>query len=254
MASVFDAYDNNGELLYRRDNKVIDAKDVPDAVKEVVNANNIVDENGTIIVDKKNDAARKLNAEDQKALDEKTKTAEGGDTSEETSDTETPAAEQNSSDATPDEPDHTEEDSELSDDEEDEDEGDEDDDEDSEPEAPAPKPAPRRKKAAPAVKTPPFKSKVPQTKLGMGFPRKNGKTVDIFDGETPHTHVKLVGGHMVPLSTENFNARSEKEIENRLVELGFELLDFTDRGQGDLQNDLDVEEEDDSDGLSDDRP
>lgn len=55
---------------------------------------------------------------------------------------------------------------------------------------------------------------------GMGFPRKNGKTVDIFDSKTPHTHVKPVAGLMVPLSEENFNTKSDTQIMERLREMG----------------------------------
>lgn len=55
---------------------------------------------------------------------------------------------------------------------------------------------------------------------GMGFPRVNGKTVDIFDGKTPHTHVKNVGGHMVPLSKENYDTKTDVEILQRLKKLG----------------------------------
>lgn len=54
---------------------------------------------------------------------------------------------------------------------------------------------------------------------GMGFPRKNGKTVDIFSGE-PHTHVRYVAGVMVPLTKENHDTRSDLEIREKLVKLG----------------------------------
>lgn len=55
---------------------------------------------------------------------------------------------------------------------------------------------------------------------GMGFPRKNGKTVDVFDGKTPHTHVRFVANIMVPVSEENFNNRTDGEIIEKLRELG----------------------------------
>ncbi len=60
----------------------------------------------------------------------------------------------------------------------------------------------------------------------MGFPRKNGKTSDVFDINVPHTHLKLVGGITVPLSAENFKTKSEGQILKRLKELGFEPIDF----------------------------
>lgn len=71
-----------------------------------------------------------------------------------------------------------------------------------------------------------FKSKVPQSSPGMGFPRKDGKTSDIFDINVPHTQVKLVGGHAVPLSAQSYQTRSEGEIMARLIELGFEITDY----------------------------
>lgn len=55
---------------------------------------------------------------------------------------------------------------------------------------------------------------------GMGFPRKNGKTVDIFDGKTPHETVKNVAGVMVPLTNENYNTKTDAEIIAKLKDLG----------------------------------
>ena len=55
---------------------------------------------------------------------------------------------------------------------------------------------------------------------GMGFPRVNGKTVDIFDGKTPHTHIKNVAGLVVPLSEESFNTKTDVEIMEKLKEIG----------------------------------
>lgn len=60
----------------------------------------------------------------------------------------------------------------------------------------------------------------------MGFPRVNGKTVDIFDGKTPHTHVKNVGGVVVPLSEDSYKTKSDNQICQRLAELGKETIDF----------------------------
>ena len=65
----------------------------------------------------------------------------------------------------------------------------------------------------------PYNKPVPQSEKGFGFPRKNGKTVDIFDGETPHTHVRLVEGLPVPVSEENYNTKTDSEIYDRLDEL-----------------------------------
>lgn len=69
----------------------------------------------------------------------------------------------------------------------------------------------------PNVNTPP--GMTPQTDPGMGFKRVKGVTVDIFDGKTPHTHVKNVNGRMVPLSRENYETRTDAEIAERLNEL-----------------------------------
>lgn len=87
----------------------------------------------------------------------------------------------------------------------------EDDTEEEAPAKPAAKPAARRK-AKPAFEE--------DTEEGMGFPRVDGKTVDIFDGKTPHTHVKNVGGFIVPLSEESFNTKTDTEILEKLKELG----------------------------------
>lgn len=54
---------------------------------------------------------------------------------------------------------------------------------------------------------------------GMGFPRKNGKTVDIFNGK-PHEAVRFVQGKTVPLTQKNYEERSDTEIANKLKELG----------------------------------
>lgn len=60
-----------------------------------------------------------------------------------------------------------------------------------------------------------------QDERGMGFPmNKDGKTVDIFDKKTPHTHVRNVAGIMVPLNQENFEKRSDSEIHEVLRKLG----------------------------------
>lgn len=56
---------------------------------------------------------------------------------------------------------------------------------------------------------------------GMGFKtNKDGKTVDIFDGKTPHTHIRYVSGVVVPLSEKNFNEKTDGEIQTKLKKLG----------------------------------
>lgn len=89
-----------------------------------------------------------------------------------------------------------------------------------------PVPSRSRHTVAKSVETPKFKSKVPQSNPGMGFPRNNGKTSDIFDINVPHTQTKLVGGWAVPLSAESYQTRSEGEIMAKLIELGFEITDY----------------------------
>lgn len=69
------------------------------------------------------------------------------------------------------------------------------------------------------VETNPYRRAVPSSEEGMGFPRKNGKTVDVFDGVTPHTHVRTVEGFMVPLSEESYNTKTDAEIYEKLVDL-----------------------------------
>ena len=58
-----------------------------------------------------------------------------------------------------------------------------------------------------------------QSDPGMGFPRVKGYTVDIFDGKTPHTHVRNVNGLMVPLSEENYKTKTDTEIISKLKDL-----------------------------------
>jgi hypothetical protein len=84
---------------------------------------------------------------------------------------------------------------------------------DDEPQQPAKKPAARRSRRS-------NNSDDGDGEEGMGFPRVDGKTVDIFDGKTPHTHVKPVAGFMVPLSAENFANKSDVEIMQKLKDLG----------------------------------
>lgn len=239
MASVYDSILVKGQARYRRDKRFIAKDKVPTPVLEVLNQDNIVDENGLIIVDDKGADEAKLTDDEQKALDEE-------DTTNDNQEEETDETESSTEDDDPGtDPDHdttvpkAPKKPETSVD-----------DEDDEPTDKAAKKEvskPRAKRSS----EPRFVSKVPQSKPGMGFPRKNGKTVDIFDGETPHTHIKLVGGHTVPLSNESFQNRTEKEIEQRLVELGYDLIDYNRNEALDGQVDT---EDDDGGGLTDDRP
>lgn len=65
----------------------------------------------------------------------------------------------------------------------------------------------------------PYRKDVAQSEKGFGFPRKNGKTGDIFDVNVPHTQVRSVAGLLVPLSDENYKTKSDAEIYERLDEL-----------------------------------
>lgn len=67
----------------------------------------------------------------------------------------------------------------------------------------------------------PYQRAVPQSEPGMGFKRVGGKTVDIFDQVTPHTHIRPVEGFVVPLSEKNHREKSDAEIYERLKELGY---------------------------------
>ena len=68
--------------------------------------------------------------------------------------------------------------------------------------------------------TNPCKKPVPSSEAGMGdFKRVKGKTVDIFDGKTPHTHVRYVSGLMVPLSEASYKNKTEAEIYEQLEKL-----------------------------------
>lgn len=69
------------------------------------------------------------------------------------------------------------------------------------------------------VATNPYNRTVPQSEEGMGFKRVGGKTVDVFDSKTPHTHVRVIEGLMVPLSEDNYNTKTDAEIYDRLKDL-----------------------------------
>lgn len=251
MPSFYDAIEGKAnaegeaKLKYRLNKQFVSPDKIPEVVMAVLTAENIVDENGMIIVEQKNEAAKQPTEENVaeleasnklKRVDEPKPTPETPaevphdptlDHNETFGPTKTASTDVDDSanEAAPKE--------ELA------------------PELPVeapkvhaapviapepPKPAPEPKVPVPAPipapKTeeslPTYRSKVPQSKPGMGFPRQNGKTVDIFDGKTPHTHVKLVGGLTVPLSQENYRVKTEGQILARLKELGMSSIDFED--------------------------
>lgn len=222
MASVYDQIQmKNGQTRYRMDKKFIGEDKVPENIKEVVTLANIVDENGMVIVEDKGDYGDMT--VDEMATAEKAK-AEGSDGDEPV---ETKAKDQSApeADALPGQPPMSP---------------------DGDLNTPAALPSvPEAEAERVANLTPRLRSKVPQSDPGMGFKRVNGRTVDIFDSTSPHTHVKLVGGHTVPLSAESYKYRSDAEIEKRLQQLGYSLVDF---------NQLEEEQDNASgdDGLEDD--
>lgn len=55
---------------------------------------------------------------------------------------------------------------------------------------------------------------------GMGFKRVKGKTVDIFDGKTPHEAVRFVGGLTVPVTKDNYEKKTDAEILSQLKKIG----------------------------------
>lgn len=234
MASVYDMIkQNNGQVKYRKDRKTFVGKDaVPAVVLEQLTEKNIVDENGLELVEDKGDFGK----EELKELLAKKKDG---------NDNEDPAATEDKDDESLEDDDPSKSD-----------EDDEEDDLDTDPDSSYPvTPSVPEANAQAIADTPAkqFKSKTPQSKPGMGFPRKNGKTVDIFDGVTPHTHVKSVGGHTVPLSAKSYREKTDSQIEARLKELGFDIVELDSYEQvkprKSKKNDGDDE---DFDGLSDD--
>lgn len=209
MASAYDIVTIDGKEYFRLNKNIVKDSDVPENVRELLNPENVVDENGTIIVDEKASEAQEPTDENKADA----KKAKGGKPS--------AGAENNNT-----KKEETEDDSEDDSDEEDDEDDSElddltgDDEEETKPEA---KPA----AAEPSRNTEPkFRSATPQSHPGMGFPRVNGKTVDIFDGKTPHTHVKNLGGIIVPLSAESFRTKSDGQILSRLRELNMAPIDF----------------------------
>lgn len=205
MASAYDIVTVEKKEYYRLNKNIVKAEDVPENIREMLTPANVVDENGVEIVDTKAPEAQEPTEDNLKEIKSgKAPTPVAG--SEEKNDSKT---EDSSDDDSEEKPDIT------SDDE------DEDDEEDDTPTPPAAPPAPA---TAPG---PAFRSHVPQSKPGMGFPRVNGKTVDIFDGSTPHTHTKNVGGLLVPLSAASYRSKSDGQIASRLSEMGMAPIDFT---------------------------
>lgn len=259
MASLYDAIEVKGSTRYRLNKNFVKKEVVPEQVLAVLTTENIVDENGMVIVDQKNDDAKKPTEENEKELGGGQKLARVDEPEGERNEgADEPAAPVNPTPQTQTTPP-------LDNDEtvplqvddsanQTQEGGTSNDTTASDPVTdpnknttapvaqaapqPAPAPAPQAPSAVPQTQAAPqpprvaekpveaFRSKVAQSSPGMGFPRKNGRTVDLFDLKTPHTHTKLVGGYAVPLSYESFKTRSEGEILNRLQELGFEARDF----------------------------
>lgn len=215
MASLYDIVTVKNEEFYRLDKNIVSKEDVPQPVLEVLTNQNVVDENAMIIVDEKTSegqAPTEENIEDiKKAKKSGDKPEAGADESDKENKDDDDSSE-NSDDKKTEEPDIDSDDDSDEDDEE----------ETTQPEQKAPEKSARA--AQPDVDS--FRSSVPQSKPGMGFPRVNGKTVDIFDGQTPHTHLKNVGGLMVPLSAQNFRTKSDGQILTKLQELGRTPIDF----------------------------
>lgn len=225
MASLYDILTVDGKQSYRLDKNIIKKEDVPKQVLDVITPENVVDENGMAVVDQKSSEAQEATDENLKDL-KKTrasanKPAAGSEPENKDNDegNKDDGSDEESSDENSET--ETEPDSEESDGSEDDKEPD-----DSEKTSKSKSKASAKPSRATSEPVAPFRSTVPQTKPGMGFPRVNGKTVDIFDGKTPHTHLKLVGGITVPLSAESFRSKGDNQIMARLKELGMDPIDF----------------------------
>lgn len=242
MPSLYDAIEVRGQTRYRLNKNFIGADKVPEEIKKVLTTDNIVDENGMVVVDQKNPEANKPTEDNETDLND-----EGSSTSLTRVDQDPPA--DDPADDGDDEPDQDPpvtppviDDSANQEGGDDETSTSQDTTKNTTPPVvdttptpdpkaadPAPKEKAPRKSTRTAAADEPvekFKSKVPQSSPGMGFPRKNGKTVDIFDLKTPHTKVQLVGGLPVPLSEESYKTKTETQIKRRLEELGIETIDF----------------------------
>lgn len=257
MADLYDAILVNGNMRYRLNRVFVKEDKVPETVKEILTTDNIVDENGTVIVEQKNDEAKKdtANAAEEADKAEDPKESEGAPEDEKSEDKEPADAEEPAEDE-PTTPSPSGESSAPEVDDSANENGEEDEDadpgkdptgEDDKPRPPAPDVAAAdeesdaearakefraaKEKASQRARRAPqpvdkFRSRVPQSNPGMDFPRYNGKTVDIFDMKTPHVQVKLVGGKTVPLSQKNFDTKTDAQIIKRLKELGIQTIDF----------------------------
>jgi len=247
MPSLYDAIMVKGTLRPRLNKVFVSPDKVPENVMSILTADNVVDENGTIIVDEKQtDESTQPTQENQEELEQENKLNRIDQSTSETTDTQEEAAPAPQESQPPMVIDDSANQNQTEGDQNATSTSDQSSKDSSAPvaqtvptapePAPAKDPAPVPKKDVPArpartAATPSepverFRSKVPQSQPGMGFPRKNGKTVDIFDLETPHTHVKLVAGVTVPLSAESFKTKGDLAIQKRLAELGIETLDF----------------------------
>lgn len=212
MAAVYDILRGPTGLRYRKNKQLIKKENVPEKVLEVLTETNVVDENGLVIVEDREPQVEEgttTNTSDAQEGD-----GDDGESAEEdqpaTDDSAEPETQEDPADDQPTPPETTT--------------------------PPASPDVPKQRTPRQAKSVPKFVSKTPQTDPGFGFPRKNGKTVDIFDGVTPHTNIKLVGGHTVPLSKENYETKTDYEITERLRELGYQIVDFNDYDKETYEN------------------
>lgn len=212
MAAVYDILRGPTGLRYRKNKQLIKKENVPEKVLEVLTETNVVDENGLVIVEDREPQVEEnttTNTEDAQEGDGN----DGDSADQDQPTTDDPAEPENPEEPTNDQP--------------------------TPPETPTP-PAdpvvPKQRTPRQKQSVPKFVSKTPQTDPGFGFPRKNGKTVDIFDGVTPHTHIKLVGGHTVPLSADSYANKTDYEITERLRELGYPIVDFNEIDKDTYEN------------------
>lgn len=237
MASIFEmSVDKKGTTRYRQDKKFVGKDKVPSATLEALTADNIVDENGLVIVENKGVDDSTDTEGDSETLN--STPANDGDGSDDGSDgDDDPEADLQDNGTTP-ETDETTPEPQTGND-------------TAEGELSA-QPDKAEKSVRKQTRVRPYVSNVPQSTPGMGFPRKNGKTVDIFDGTTPHTHIRQMGTYLVPLSAKNFAEKSDEEIRARLEELNYDVVTIN-RYQDDVDNNpSDSVLDGDDDGLSDD--
>lgn len=231
-ASLYDILTVENKQYYRINKDIIAEKDVPEEIRAVLTPDNVVDENGLFVVDEKLGEAQAPTEENLKEIAASKPVANKPKAGAEPADT------QNQDEKNEEEDDDSTKDSET-DDEPVIDGDSEDDQDDTAPEEtskPEPQAPAKPQRAATPEPVAQFRSKVPQSRPGMGFPRVNGKTVDLFDGKTPHTHLKLVDGVPVPLSAESFRSKSDYQIRQRLEELGINTINFEDIEQEQARN------------------